>query len=151
MQTQDRFVLAGYDYVINAIDTIDDKVLLIENTLASPATLFSSMGAASKTDPTRVRVSPLSKTSTCPLARTVRARLRKKNIPGDFWCVYSDEPPRGGREQHPPCEHDAGRDECEEVPWSGPNKRPGGSLAHITGIFGFMLAGLVVRDRICGH
>jgi len=155
------FNLGSYDYVIDAIDSLQDKVLLIEQCLASRATLFSSMGAAAKTDPTKIRIDLLSRTTNCPLARSVRQRLRKKNIAGDFLCVYSEElpvspPPDAARAQEDnprgpgPEDFCAGHDDAP-VDRRGAKKRINGSLVHVTGIFGFMLCGLIINDMVSSN
>ncbi len=133
-----EFDLRSYDCVIDAIDSVPDKVLLIGECLSAQVKLYSSMGAAAKTDPTRIRIDRLSKTRGCPLARTVRRRLRESNIEADFPCVYSEEPPIGESVETP----GSGEGRC------GANKRTNGSLVHVTGTFGFMLAGLVINDLV---
>lgn len=129
-----EFDLGAYDRVVDAIDSIDDKIALIAAAVRSNATLYSSMGAASRIDPTRVRVAPLSKTHGCPLARVVRRRLKIEGIQSDFLCVYSDEPATDAGGQTERCEDDGGR-----------RKRVNGSLVQVTAVFGFALAGLVVN------
>ena len=133
------FNLPEYDYVIDAIDSIADKTLLLEECVTAGVTVFSSMGAAARTDPSRIKTAPLSKTHGCPLARSVRRRLRERNVPGDFLCVYSDEPATGESVAAP-----AGDPSCGGT--GAPGRRVNGSLVHITGIFGFALAGLVIGD-----
>lgn len=133
--TVNDFDLASCDYVIDAIDSVQSKILLIERCSASGVKLFSSMGAASKTDPSRIRTGLLSKTSGCPLARNVRKILRQNNISADFPCVFSVEPPAAPHSL--PKGDPVGRGQ----------KRPvNGSLVHITGIFGFILASMVISD-----
>ena len=129
-----KFAIGSYDYIIDAIDSIDDKIALIAAAVRSNATLYSSMGAASRTDPTRVRVAPLSKTHGCPLARVVRRRLKSEGIQSDFLCVYSNEPATDAGGQTERCEDDGGR-----------RKRVNGSLVQVSAVFGFALAGLVVN------
>lgn len=126
-ETADSFPLDDYDYVIDAIDSLKDKQLLIERATRSQAVLFSSMGAALKLDPTRVEVAEFWKVHGCPLARALRQRFKKsKTFPArKFQCVFSEE--RGERSE------DRG-------------ERANGSLVHITAIFGFTLAGLVIAD-----
>ena len=124
-EIKDEFDLGSYDYVIDAIDGLSSKVELIINACASGATLFSALGAACKVDPTRVRTSSIWKTDRCRLGRFVRKRLRRRGFDGDFQCVWSDEDP-----------------------YIPTNKSVNGSLVHVTGVFGFMLAGLVVQDVI---
>jgi tRNA A37 threonylcarbamoyladenosine dehydratase len=140
-----NFSLPSYDYVVDAIDTLKDKVLLLEQCIGSGVRFFSSMGAGSRTDPSRIRVGALSATVNCPLARAVRRALRKKSLSTDFTCVYSDEPPAGRtmetRGHAEKCESAAGMEG-----WPGRKSRVNGSLVHITAVFGFTLAGLVIND-----
>lgn len=154
--TSDAFDLGSYDYVIDAIDSIANKVLLIERCLALGVTIYSSMGAAAKTDPTRITIAPLSKTHGDPLARVVRRRLRERGVELDLPCVFSDEPAldpaaeticgTGACE----CVHDrdAFNESCDEgaTDWCAMKKRVNGALVHITGVFGFTLAGMVIND-----
>jgi len=90
--TKETFGLGGYDYVIDAIDSLSSKVDLIMNASASGATVFSALGAACKIDPTRIKVSSIWKSDRCRLGKFVRKRLRKWGFKGDFLCVWSDEP-----------------------------------------------------------
>lgn len=87
--------LEQYDYVIDAIDSIDCKVRLIHEVthLSSGTVLFSSMGAGRKVDAMRVRVAEFWKVEGCPLARALRTRMKKEGLlPGKkFQCVYSPE------------------------------------------------------------
>lgn len=120
------FLLDDYDYVIDAIDSLPDKQLLIEQATRSKAKLFSSMGAALKLDPTRVQVAEFWKVKGCPLARALRQRFKKsQRFPArKFQCVFSEELVRN----------------------QGIGEQANGSLVHITAIFGFTLAGLVISD-----
>jgi len=92
-----RFNLAAYDFVVDAIDSVECKAHLIRSALAVPSLmLVSSMGAACRIDPGRVRVSPFRKVEGDGLARALRQRFRKEDgeLPKrDFACVWSDEPP----------------------------------------------------------
>ena len=124
-ETADSFHLESYDYIIDAIDTLKDKTLLILMACNTQAKFFSSMGAALKLDPTRIKIAEFWKVQGDPLARVLRKRFKREGqYPArKFQCVYSDE----------------------LVEPQGEGK---GSLVHITAIFGFMLAGLVVQDAI---
>lgn len=94
-ETADQFNLDEYDYVIDAIDSLADKALLILRACESEARLISSMGAAGKTDPQKVRVTEFWKVNVCPLARALRNRYKKaKTFPArKFMAVYSEELP----------------------------------------------------------
>jgi tRNA A37 threonylcarbamoyladenosine dehydratase len=126
--TSAQFDLNKYDYVIDAIDTLSCKMELIINALDADTILFSSLGSARRLDPTRIRVGDIWDTVGCRLGHFVRKRLRKRNTKAKFLCVYSDElrPLQEEPEENDPL--------------------PNGSAAHITGMFGFHLCGLVVQD-----
>lgn len=124
--------LEGYDVIIDAIDSLKDKAALILEGSAAAGAFFSSMGAACKLDPTKVRVAEFFSVRGCPLGSALRKRLRQaKTLPAKpFLCVYDDEVlPNLGPEQDP-----------------GPGKAvANGTLAPITGIFGFTLAALAIE------
>ncbi|MBR6808413.1 MAG: tRNA threonylcarbamoyladenosine dehydratase [Clostridia bacterium] len=85
-------VLSDFDYVIDAIDTVSAKLALIEEAYLSRVPIISSMGTGNKLDPTRLTVSDISKTNTCPLAAVIRRECRKRGI-GKLKVVWSDETP----------------------------------------------------------
>ena len=140
-ETREEFELGGYDYVIDAIDSLSNKVDLIMSASASGATLFSALGAACKVDPSRARVGSIWKSERCRLGKFVRKRLRRWGFKGDFLCVWSDEPGVCGGGV---CGDDS-LDVCDIQP---AHKTINGSLVCVTGVFGFMLSGLVVQDII---
>lgn len=138
--TAGAFDLGSYDYVIDAIDTLNSKVTLIENALASGATLLSALGASRKLDPTRVRTGPFWEVRGCPLGKHLRKRLRNRGATGEFDCVYSEENLLSMGDVSL---------EAEEEGKSDGHKRVNGSAVHVTSVFGMVLAGLVV-DRVVG-
>jgi tRNA A37 threonylcarbamoyladenosine dehydratase len=82
---------AGYDYVVDAIDTLSPKIFLIYHSLRRGIPVVSSMGAGGKFDPTMIRISDISETTNCPLARILRKRLHRLGIRDGFSAVYSPE------------------------------------------------------------
>jgi len=86
--------LTGYDYIVDAIDTVTGKLTLITNAKAAGVPVISSMGTGNKIDPTRLEVADIEKTSICPLARIMRKELKKRGIKG-LKVVYSKEEPTG--------------------------------------------------------
>ena len=130
-ETAESFGLDSYDYIIDAIDSLKDKALLILMATSTKAQFFSSMGAALKLDPTRIKIVEFWKVKGDPLARALRNRFKRdKQFPKrKFQCVYSDEL----LENRQPID---------------PEDKGNGSIAHITAIFGFMLAGLVIQDAV---
>jgi len=136
-ETAESFQLDSYDYIIDAIDSLKDKALLIlmATSLPSPSgdkrggKFFSSMGAALKLDPMRIKIAEFWKVQGDPLARALRNRFKRDKVfpRRKFQCVYSDEL----LENQKPID---------------PDDKGNGTIAHITAIFGFMLAGLVIKD-----
>jgi len=128
-ETAEEFDLDSYDYIIDAIDSLKDKALLILMACRTKAKFYSSMGAALKLNPTRIQVAEFWKVKGDPLARALRNKFKKEKLfpKRKFQCVYSDEL-------------------LENKMPIDPDDRGNGSLVHITAIFGFMLAGLVLAD-----
>ena len=91
-ETADLFKLKEFDYIIDAIDTVSSKLLLIENAKKADIPIISSMGAGNRTDPLKLTVGDIYQTSICPLARIMRHELRKRNI-DSLNVVYSKEEP----------------------------------------------------------
>lgn len=81
------------DYVVDAIDTLSPKIALAQYCLANGTPLVSSMGSGGKYDATAVRLTDISGTFECPLARMMRKRLHKLGITGGFLAVFSPEIP----------------------------------------------------------
>ncbi|MGN0229093.1 MAG: ThiF family adenylyltransferase [Muribaculaceae bacterium] len=146
----DAFCLNSYDYIIDCIDSLKDKASLILRACTTEATFFSSMGAALKLDPTKIRVDEFWKVQGCPLARAIRRRFKShKTYPRHkFLCVYSDELLENIGEAH-----SCGTAQCichnndaDSHNWNDYKAQINGSLAHITAIFGFHLSSLVLMD-----
>lgn len=167
--TAPLFRLQEYDYVIDAIDSLTNKMELIvqasDKKLATAIdghrrpTLFSSMGAALKMDPTQVRVSEFWEVDGCPLAAALRRRMRRqKRFPGHkFKCVWSPEvlPNLGANDGFGTDKllddsslHTPGRADLASHDWNSSKAQINGTMAHITAIMGFTLAGLVVQDAV---
>ena len=158
-ETADSFCLDSYDYIIDAIDSLKDKRLLIEMACNTKAVFFSSMGAALKMDPTRIKVAEFWKVEGCPLARALRQRFKrlKRKPARKFLCVYSDEllENKGhnascGTEKCmcPKAKNGPGDAALLNHEWCSSKAQINGSLMHITAIFGMTIAGLVVKDAV---
>jgi tRNA A37 threonylcarbamoyladenosine dehydratase len=137
--------LAGYDYVIDAIDSLSSKVELIINAVEAGATLYSALGAAGKLDPTRIRVSEIWDSHKCRLGRFVRKRLRRRGFKGDFICVWSDEE-FFSLTQKKELDIADDDDEAAEEELLDSKRQINGSVVHLTAIFGLTLSGLVIQD-----
>jgi len=154
--TQVEFNLDAYDFVIDAIDSLYSKALLLSNASRSRAEVFSSFGAALKLDPTRIRVGEFRSVKGCPLGSKLRRIMRQEDLlpVKDVMVVYSEEtlPNAGGKLSCGTgeciCPRQAagpGRPELLNHEWCSSKAVINGSLAHITGIFGMTLAGLVIQ------
>ena len=156
-ENADEFALDSYDYIIDAIDSLKDKAALILLACKTHATFFSSMGAALKLDPTRIKVTEFWKVQGDPLARALRKKFKsQKQFPKHkFQCVYSDELLENmghnatcGTEKCmcPKAQNGPGDQSLLNHEWCSSKAQINGTVAHITAIFGFMLAGLVIQD-----
>ena len=85
----------AFDYIVDCIDTVTSKLLLIESAHAQGVPIISALGAGNKLDPSRFRAADIYETSVCPLARVMRSQLRKRGIAAHR-VVYSTEPPHAG-------------------------------------------------------
>ena len=150
LANRDRFDLHGYDYVIDAIDSYTHKMELIEHAWEVGVPLFSSMGAASRMDVTRIRTTSFWDARNDPLARILRKGLRRRGFGGDFQVVYSEERPI------PPVENTSvycGTHTCfchhedpDHKDWCSTKLVINGSAVHVTASFGMALSGLVLQD-----
>ena len=170
-ETAESFELDNYDYIIDAIDSLKDKALLILMATQTDAKFFSSMGAALKLDPTRIKTAEFWKVQGDPLARALRKRFKQtKQFPKrKFLCVYSDEllenkghnatcgtetsakrlSTHGAQEcMCPKAKNGPGDPTLLNHEWCSSKAQINGTMAHITAIFGFMLAGLVIQDAV---
>lgn len=156
-ETADEFDLASYDYIIDAIDSLKDKVLLIRRACETRSVFFSSMGAALKMDPTKIAVAEFWKVKGCPLAAALRRKFKQSGrLPRrKFRCVYSEELLRNEGTNTtcgtsaclcPKAKTGPGDAALLNHEWCTSKAQINGTLAHTTAIFGFTLAGLVVQD-----
>lgn len=167
-ENREKYHLEQYDFIIDAIDSLQDKAdLILTATRLKDVNFVSSMGAALKMDPTRIKVAEFWKVTGDPLARALRQRFKHdKQFPGrKFKCVYSDELLRNkvvdqsyGAEcrlcakgsENQPTETQGARDEgqtgMQKREWCSNRAQTNGTVAHITAIFGFTLAGLVIES-----
>ncbi len=133
-ETAEEIDLSGFDYIVDAIDTVSAKLLLIQRAMELGVPIISSMGTGNKLDPTAFRVADISKTSVCPLARVMRRELGKRGIK-HLKVVYSQEEPRSVTAAQ------------EEVP--GRRAIPG-SVSFVPGTAGMIIAGEVIKDIALG-
>lgn len=137
-ETAGEFDFTRYDYVVDAIDTVTGKMMLIAAAKAAGTPIISSMGTGNKLDPTAFRVGDISETSVCPLARIIRKECKKRGI-DRLKVVYSTEDPI---KTDLPAD-DPARAELPE----GRNALPG-SVCFVPAVAGMIIAGEVIKDLI---
>ena len=130
--TEGEIDLSGYDYIVDAIDTVSGKISLAVKAQSLGVRIISSMGAGNKTDPTAFKVADIYRTSVCPLARAMRTELKKRGIKS-LKTVYSEEK---AMEPHYP-------DDMERE-----RKMPPASCAFIPSVVGLIIASEVIKDLI---
>ena len=121
-----EYDLSKYDYIVDAIDTVSAKLVLIENAKKSNVPIISCMGAGNKLDPSGFRVADISQTSICPLAKVMRRELKKRNIE-NVKVVFSVEQSQIQGET---------------------DEKTIGSLVTVVGSAGLLLANEVIKDLI---
>ena len=119
------------DVVVDAIDSVAPKVMLIATAVRAGLKVVASMGAATRLDPSKIRVGDIAETDVCPLAKFVRKKLKAAGIERGVRCIYSTEPPRNTTAPV--------ADEPETFAQGWPRK-PIGSLSYATGMFGLLAA-----------
>lgn len=122
----------GFDYVVDAIDTLSPKIFLIYHSLQRKFPVVSSMGAGGKFDPTRISISDISETTDCSLARILRKRLHRLGIREGFTAVYSPEV----------------IDKSKVVATNGEQNKASivGTISYMPAAFGIACASVVIRD-----
>lgn len=126
-ENRDLLDFSTYDYVIDAIDTVTSKLILIEEAKKAGVPVISCMGTGNKFHPERFEVTDISKTSVCPLAKVMRKELKVRGIK-NVKVVYSKEEP-----QKPATSTETGK---RQIP---------GSLSFVPPVAGLLLAGEVIR------
>ena len=154
-ENHDFFELDSYDFIIDAIDSLSNKTDLIRQATRTNAVFFSSMGASLKLDPTKIKVAEFWQVIRCPLAAKIRKMIRKGDLPAKpFMCVYSEEllENRGSGSSCgtvkclcPKSTAGPGDPELADHEWCSLKAVINGTVAHITAIYGFMIAGLVIQ------
>lgn len=137
----DEFDFSNYDYIIDAIDTISAKILLVEKANEQNIPIISSMGTGNKLDPSRFEVSDIFKTSVCPLAKVMRYELKKRGIK-KLKVVYSKEIPI----KVAPLEIDENQKSTSEFRNTNAKKNVPGSISFVPPVAGFIIASQVVND-----
>lgn len=148
-ENSDFLLSADYDYVVDAIDHITSKLHLIKSCKDRGIPIISSMGAAAKLDPTRIRVADISETHKCRMARSVRKLLKKRGIERGIKVVFSTEEYREQEVKDGGCKGSCICPNRDDQRFSCEHRRVIlGSSSFIPPIFGFTMAGVVVNDLL---
>ena len=91
-ETINKIDFTKYDIVIDCIDDVKAKILIIEECKKNNIEIISSMGTANKSDPNSFKIMDINQTSYCPLAKKVRTELRKKQINNVKVCFSNEVP-----------------------------------------------------------
>jgi tRNA A37 threonylcarbamoyladenosine dehydratase len=156
-ETHDSFHIESYDFIIDAIDSFSNKIYLIHKATECKAVLFSSMGAALKMDPTRIKVAEFWKVDGCPFGAALRKKIRQSKtvVSKKFLCVYSDELLENKGENAacgtekclcPKAQNGPGDPDLVNHEWCSLKAQVNGTTSHIPAIFGFTIAGLVTQS-----
>ncbi len=146
-ETADEFDFSQYSYIVDAIDTISAKLVLIQRAKAAEVPIISCMGAGNKLDPTRFEITDISKTSVCPLARVMRRELKARGIIS-LKVLYSKE------EAIKPIETDSNSCKYHCVCPPGTKRKctirrqVPGSISFVPSVAGLIIAGEVIKDLI---
>lgn len=146
-ENADEFDFSTYSYVVDAIDTVSSKLVLIERAKAAGVPIISCMGAGNKLDPTKFEIADISKTSVCPLARVMRRELKVRGITS-LKVLYSKE------EVIKPVETDANSCKYHCVCPPGTKRKctirrqVPGSVSFVPSVAGLIIAGEVIKDLI---
>lgn len=123
-----------FDVIVDAIDVLTSKADIIEHALKNDIKIISSMGAGVKTSPYTLKSADISKTNTCPLAKSLRRILRDRGINTGVKCVFSTQSP-------------VKINKLKNItPQKGASKKaPIGTISYMTGIVGLTVAGEALK------
>lgn len=143
--TADQFDFSQYDYVVDAIDTVTGKLMLVEQARAAGVPIISSMGAGNKMDAAGFMVADIYETSVCPLAKVMRRELKKRGI-DHLKVVYSKEKPMTPVDDMAiSCKTNCICPPGTERKCTARRQVPG-SNAFVPSVVGLIIAGEVVKD-----
>lgn len=114
--------LTEFDYILDCIDSVPSKLQLVEIAVKNNIKIISAMGTGNKLEPDKLRITDISKTSYCPLAKKMRVELRKRGI-NHLKVIYSTEEPK-----------------CRNVPPA--------SVSFVPSVAGLRMAGEVIKELI---
>ena len=123
--------LTGVNYIVDAIDSVPAKLALAQHAHQVGTPLISCMGTGNKLDPSKLTVADISKTSVCPLARSMRTKLKKLGI-AHLKVVFSTEIPV-----------ETEGEICEQ---NGQTRRAPASCSFVPSSAGLLIASEIIRE-----
>lgn len=139
-ETLDSILDHEVGYAVDAIDTLDPKIHLIQTLLSRNIPFVSCMGSAQAIDPRSVEVADIGDTKDCPHARKIRRKLRECGIYKGVRCVYSSDRMKTAGKNF-------SDDSEDNEPVSRPEgRRPMGTISYMPGLIGLTAAGLILQD-----
>lgn len=124
-ETKDEIFNSQWDYIVDAIDMVSSKLVLIEQAKEFGIPIISSMGTGNKIYPSKFEIADVHQTSMCPLARVMRKELRKRGIK-DVKVLYSKEKPKNAMD----------------------DLKLKGTLSFVPSSAGLLIAGEVIRELL---
>ena len=124
-ETAGEFDFGKYDYVLDCVDTVSAKIAIIERSKKAGTPVVSAMGAGNKLDPSQFRISDISKTEYCPLAKVMRRELKTRGINHVDVCWSPEVPVK---------------------PSASDGKPVPGSVSFVPSVCGLIMAGKAVTD-----
>lgn len=136
-ETADLFDFSSFDYIVDAVDNVSAKLLLIEKAKEASVPIISCMGTGNKLDPSCFQIADISKTSVCPLAKVMRSELKKRRIKKVKVLFSTETAPK--------------KKKGEVLEVREKTQRPvPGSVSFVPGVAGLMIAGEVIKDLAFG-
>lgn len=126
----DNICFDNVDYVVDAVDTITAKIAIIKKSKELNINVISSMGAGNRLDPLQIKVADINQTKNCPLAKTMRYELKKREIK-NVKCVFSLELPT---------------EPNEKIINNESGKVTIGSISYMPSMFGLVIASEIIKD-----
>jgi tRNA threonylcarbamoyladenosine dehydratase len=147
-ETHDYFSIESFHFIIDAIDSLSNKIYLIQKATQTEAFFVSSMGAALKTDPSKIKVAEFWQVQGCRLGAALRKRItRSGGIKRKFLCVYSDESfvNKGDKIVIKKSENELVEGETLADNWSHRKACINGTTSYMPAMFGMTITSLIMK------
>ena len=146
-ETAEQVDLSGCSYIIDCIDTVSSKLMLVERAARLGIPIISCMGAGNKLDPTAFEIADISKTSMCPLARVMRKELKKRGI-YSLKVLYSRQKPLVPAIPETESASETASDTANGGGKNTQRRQIPGSVPFVPSVAGLIIAGEVIKDLL---